>query len=395
MPDFAYIARAPSGQKQEGVVSAPDQAAAVNELGDRGLVPLQVRPRTRRRGRGRVGTSALARFYRQLADLLRSGVPLLRALRLLANQSSNVKLAAAAEDITQRVTEGATLAESLARHDQIFSDVQCAMVRAGEQGNFLEDVLERIADNQEHAARMRSQVIGALVYPIILLVVGVAVVVVALTVLVPKFEAFLGDGNALPASTQLLLSASATIRSDWPLLLTVLMGLGTAAFVFRHHSVLLRLRAEAPLRIPVASGVIRAAVTARFARAFGTLLDNGIGLPQALAISRDAAGHPRLGEAVGEALEQVKEGGSLVPPLANSGFLDPDTLEILAVAEESNALAPALGRLAGGLERRVEDRLALLMRLVEPILLLGMGGMVFFIFLSLVLPMLRMNSTVT
>ena len=177
MPDFSYTARGPSGQKHEGVVSAQDHAAALSELGDRGLVPLQVRERTRRRGRGRVGTSALARFYRQLADLLRSGVPLLRALRLLANQSSNAKLAAAADDITQRVTEGATLAESLARHDQIFSDVQCAMVRAGEQGNFLEDVLERIADNQEHAARMRSQVIGALVYPMILLVVILLVVI--------------------------------------------------------------------------------------------------------------------------------------------------------------------------------------------------------------------------
>ena len=110
MPDFSYTARGPSGQKHEGVVSAQDHAAAVSEIGDRGLVPLQVRERTRRRGRGRVGTSALARFYRQLADLLRSGVPLLRALRLLANQSSSAKLAAAADDITQRVTEGATLA---------------------------------------------------------------------------------------------------------------------------------------------------------------------------------------------------------------------------------------------------------------------------------------------
>ena len=270
MPDFSYTARGPSGQKHEGVVSAQDHAAAVSELGDRGLVPLQVRERTRRRGRGRVGTSALARFYRQLADLLRSGVPLLRALRLLANQSSNAKLAAAADDITQRVTEGATLAESLARHDQIFSDVQCAMVRAGEQGNFLEDVLERIADNQEHVARMRSQVIGALVYPMILLVVGLGVVVVALTVLVPKFEGFLANGNALPRSTQLLLSASATLRADWPWLLAALAAAGVALFVFRHHPLLLRLRAEGPLRIPVASGVVRAAVTARFARAFGT-----------------------------------------------------------------------------------------------------------------------------
>ena len=166
-------------------------------------------------------------------------------------------------------------------------------------------------------------------------------------------------------------------------------------FVFRHHPVLRRVRTDWPLRIPLASGVIRAAVTARFARAFGTLLDNGIGLPQALAVSRDAAGHQHLSVAVGEALDRVKEGGSLVPPLADSGFLDPDTLEILTVAEESNTLAPALGRLAVGLERRVEDRLTLLMRLVEPILLLAMGGVVFFIFLSLVLPMLKMNSTVT
>ena len=107
-----------------------------------------------------------------MADLLRSGVPMLRALRLLAKQSSNPRLAAAAEDVTQKVTEGAGLAESFARHDQIFTDVQCAMVRAGEQGNFLEDVLERIADNLEHASRLRSQVVGALVYPIILLLVG-------------------------------------------------------------------------------------------------------------------------------------------------------------------------------------------------------------------------------
>ncbi|MAV55259.1 MAG: hypothetical protein CMJ28_04810 [Phycisphaerae bacterium] len=395
MPDFVYVARNTSGQKQEGVVSAPDHSAALSELGDRGLVPIQVRERTRRRSRGRVGTAALARFYRQLADLLRSGVPMLRALRLLAKQSSNPRLAAAAEDVTQKVTEGAGLAESFARHDQIFTDVQCAMVRAGEQGNFLEDVLERIADNLEHASRLRSQVVGALVYPIILLLVGLGVVVVALTVLVPKFEGFLANGDALPGSTKLLLATSALLRADWPLIVVVLIGFIATVFVFRHHPVLRRVRTDWPLRIPLASGVIRAAVTARFARAFGTLLDNGIGLPQALAVSRDAAGHQHLSVAVGEALDRVKEGGSLVPPLADSGFLDPDTLEILTVAEESNTLAPALGRLAVGLERRVEDRLTLLMRLVEPILLLAMGGVVFFIFLSLVLPMLKMNSTVT
>ena len=218
------------------------------------------------------------------------------------------------------------------------------MVRAGSKAT-LEDVLERIADNQEHAARMRSQVIGALVYPMILLVVGLGVVVVALTVLVPKFEGF-GQWQRSAPSTQLLLSAS-----DHPCRLGLgfwrpSFAVGVVLFVFRHHPSFF-VCGRVPARIPVASGVLRAAVTARFARAFGTLLDNGIGLPQALAISRDAAGHPRLGAAVGEALERVKEGGSLVPPLANSGFLDPDTLEILTVAE--GPTLAALGRLAGGL----------------------------------------------
>lgn len=389
MPTFAYEARDAAGARVAGTVDAASEVAALNDLQSRGLSPTRLAERAAPRVRG-VGARALANSYRQLGDLLRAGVPLMRSLRLLGRGKANPRLAAAWSSVADGVQDGERLADAMARHPAIFPDVQVAMVRAGERGGFLEDVFARLAPFIENQAEMRSKVVGNLIYPVILLSVGFGIVIAALVFFVPKFKKFHVKGE-MPAATRFLMGVSDLLVERWPLILLALAALAVLAWWAWRRPALQRRVRDAELRVPQYGSLVRAVCVARFTRVLGTLLANGIPLLQAMTIARDAAGHPRLVDSVDHAIDAVRSGEPLAEPLAQSGFFEPDVVEMISVGESSNNLPSVLGGVADTLEKRVDRTLAVAVKLMEPALLLFLATVVLSIFLALVLPMLQLG----
>lgn len=389
MPTFAYEARDAAGARVAGTVDAASEVAALNDLQSRGLSPTRLAERAAPRVRG-VGARALANSYRQLGDLLRAGVPLMRSLRLLGRGKANPRLATAWSSVADGVQDGERLADAMARHPAIFPDVQVAMVRAGERGGFLEDVFARLASFIENQAEMRSKVVGNLIYPVILLSVGFGIVIAALVFFVPKFKKFHVKGE-MPAATRFLMGVSDLLVERWPLILLALAALAVLAWWAWRRPALQRRVRDAELRVPQYGSLVRAVCVARFTRVLGTLLANGIPLLQAMTIARDAAGHPRLVDSVDHAIDAVRSGEPLAEPLAQSGFFEPDVVEMISVGESSNNLPSVLGGVADTLEKRVDRTLAVAVKLMEPALLLFLATVVLSIFLALVLPMLQLG----
>jgi len=392
MPTYAYIARDQTGRRIAGRTDAATDAAALGDLASRGLAPIkvtQVRTRTRSR---RVGVRALAGSYRQLSELLRSGVPLLRALRLLSRGKSNPTLARAWGEVAELLATGERLADSMERQGAVFAPVHVAMVRAGEKGAFLDAVLARLATLLELQADLRGRVLGNMLYPAVLLVVGLGVIVASLVFFVPKFEDFFAQMTDLPLSTRVLLGASAAITSQpWISGIAALAALVGLAFAARSAAVR-DFAARRVLRLPLVGPLVSSIAVARFSRMLGTLLENGIPMLSALEIARDSAGNPVLAEAIQNAAESVRHGEPLSEPLASSGLLAEDVVEMISVGESANNLPSVLIRLADTLESRIDRTLNMLLKLMEPAMLLVIAALVMFIFLALVVPMMQLSS---
>ena len=383
MATWAYVARDPAGTRQQGTLAAATEQAALAELQGRALAPVRVRrlrqmPRLRRR----VSARRLATAYRQLADLLRVGMPLLKALQLLGRGKSNPRLAAAMAELADDIARGERLADSMAAHPDVFPSIQVAMVRAGERGAFL-----------EHQADIRARVLGNLIYPCVLLVVGAGIVVTALVVFVPKFQAFYSRIE-LPLPTKILLGTSALLTKYWLLLLigAPLAVIGGLRLLRRPAARLALARWQ--LRVPKLGPLVASLAVARFTRIMGTLLANGVPILSAMQISRDAAGHPILAAAIDDATEAVRKGEPLAKPLGASGLFPEDVAEMIAVGESANNLAEVLVAIADTIEKRIDRMLQVFVRLMEPLLLVALAGVVLFIFVALIVPMLRLSSAV-
>lgn len=392
MGTFAYIARDETGQRVTGKLSGGSEQAVLAELQARQLSPVKVEAvHEPVHWRGGVSKRQLAQAYRQLADLLRAGVPLLRALRLLGRSKANPRLAGVMSKIADEVADGSRLADAMSAHKDVFPPIQIAMVTAGERGGFLEPVLNRMGTFLEHQADMQSKVVGSLIYPAALMTVGAGIIIFALVFFVPQFEDFYGRIE-LPWPTQVLMASSKALTSAWPVLLVVAGVLAAGGWWAVRQPVVRRHLAVWQLRVPKLGPLVRSLAVGRFTRILGTLLENGIPMLSAMQISRDAAGHVLLAEAIDEATEAVRAGEPLAQPLAASGLFDDDVVEMISVGESANNLPVVLVTIAETIEKRVERMLGVVMRLLEPLLLLSLAGIVMFIFIALIVPMMRMST---
>jgi general secretion pathway protein F/type IV pilus assembly protein PilC len=403
MPEFSYEAIAGTGQRSNGTLTATSEREAMAMLDARGLFPVRIQAAQaaqggHRWGRRRVRAKHMAPFYSQLADLLHSGVPLLRSLEILERQTSTPALSEVLREVRARVADGTGLAEAMAQHPRAFGELAISMIRAGEEGGFLEDVLKRIADFTEHQEDMKAKVVGALVYPIFLLVVGFLILIVLVVFIVPRFEPIfekLKEKNELPWVTEVLLGTSHLLLS-WK---GAALAVGAVVLIFyllrwaRTDSGRLRLDGWR-LRLPAAGKIYLNLALARFTRILGTLLRNGIPILQALRIAKDSTGNRVLTDAIDHAADNVTAGNSLAAPLAACKHFPRDVVEMVAVGEESNNLETVLLDIAQGLEKRTSRQLELFIRLLEPILLIVMAGFTLFIVAGLLLPVFKMSSTI-
>jgi type II secretory pathway component PulF len=400
MPDFVYVARDGKGQKVTGTLAAQSEREAVSVLTQRSLFPVEVKAdkaAIKATSGKRVSGQQMAAVYSQLSSLLRSGVSLLRSLAVLRDQSSNATLKLVLEDVHAKVEEGNTLADAMTRYPRVFNEISVNMVRAGAEGGFLEDALERIASFTEQQEDLKSRTMGALAYPIILAIVGTMVVAGLIVFVVPRFgEIFdqLRAEDKLPMLTEALLWLSDSIWSYGLLILLCLAGV----------YVLARARLQTPegrfwldswkLRLPLVGKILRSLAVARFCRVLGTMLRNGVPILKSLEISREAAGNKVLSQAIAQASENITAGQSLAKPLAASKHFPQTVVEMIAVAEESNSLDRVLVEIADSLETRTSRELDLMVRLLEPLMLMVMAALVLLVVLALLMPTIRMSETI-
>jgi general secretion pathway protein F/type IV pilus assembly protein PilC len=397
MPDFHYTAREMSGQEVTGVLTAANEQEVVNTLSVRSLFPTKISPAQpmaaqQRMARRRVKGRDLSIFYSQMADLLRSGVPLLRSLEILGNQSSLPTMKLILEEVRDEVADGSRLADAMQRHPRVFRELAVSMVRAGEEGGFLEDVLQRIATFTDHQEDLQSRVIGAMAYPAFLLVACIVVVTGMLVFLVPNFAPIferLEARGELPWPTHALLGLSAFLKTFG---LWLALGLAAGGWALMRYLATEdgRLRLDTwRLKLKGLGPIVRNLAVARFCRVLGTLLHNGVPILPSLRIAKDATGNRLLSAAISSAADNISSGKSLARPLAASGQFSMEVVEMIAVGEEANNLEQVLINIAEALERRTYRQLELFVRLLEPILLMIMALVIVMLMIALLMPVFQ------
>jgi general secretion pathway protein F/type IV pilus assembly protein PilC len=400
MPDFRYQARELSGKQVSGVLTATSEKDALSVLASRSLFPISVALTAQSKqqasaGSRRVPTRFLTIFYNQLSDLLKSGVPLLRSLQLLEEQTSNPVLRSVVQDVREQVADGTRLNDAMRRHPKSFNFLSISMVKAGEEGGFLEEVLSRIAVFNEHQEELRGRVTGAMVYPMFLMTVGLGIVTVMMIFFVPEFASMferMKDQGTLPWATTTLLAISDLIQQRGALLALAVAGVIAGIIWYFGTPEGARNLDRLKLRLPGLGGILQSLAVARFCRMLGTLLKNGVPILQSLRIAKDASGNVILSEAIGNAAENVSSGQSLAVPLRACGQFSRDLIEMIAVGEEANNLENVLINVADNLEKRTSRKIDMVVRLLEPMLLLVMATIVTFVIAALLLPVLNMSA---
>jgi general secretion pathway protein F/type IV pilus assembly protein PilC len=404
MPTFDYTARRLDGSNIRGQLDAATRRDAISFLAQRSLYPLQLADRkTGARGwqrfrRGRVSTEHIANALTQLSDLLRNGVPLLESLKLLSDQSSSTALREVMQQVHERVAEGESLDQAVARHPKVFSDLTISMIRAGSEGAFLEEALTRVARFLELQEELKSRVKGAMVYPLILMTVGTIVTLALVIFFVPKFEGLFhrleSQGTGLPVATKMLLASSHFLMSYGLLLGLSFIPIVIGAVRLLGSSAGRKWSDRVKLRLPLAGAIFHNTAVSRFCRVLGTLLRNGVPILKALQISSGSVGNQLLAKAILDSVDNVSAGQTLSVPLAHCGLIPAPTMAMIRIAEESNTLDTVLVGIADVIDRKVEKQLALMVRFVEPVMLVVIGIAILFVMVALLLPIIEASTTI-
>lgn len=404
MAEFKYKARNTAGKEITGTLTAGSRREVLSMLREKSLLAVNVEEQRGslklfKKSSGRVKAELLSSTLTQLADLLQNGVPLMKALDVLVGQASHPVMVEVLSDVRKNISEGIPLDQALARHPRVFDDLSVSMVRAGSEGAFLEDALKRTADFMELQEEMRGKVKGAMTYPVFLAVIGTLVVVGILVFLVPKFaELFkqLEENGGLPGPTVMLLAMSGFLGSWKGLLLGGVLCVAAFLGKQRLNSPEARFGVDQmKIKLPVAGPIFLNGAISRFCRVLGTLLRNGVPLLRALEISSDATGNQVLARAIRSSAENVSSGNTLSRPLSDCGLLPRPVMAMISVAEESNNLENVLINIADGIDRKLGRQLEMMVRLLEPAMLMVMGAIVLFVLVALLLPVFEMSSTMT
>jgi type II secretory pathway component PulF len=406
MSTFAYVALEPSGRKKTGFVDAANIEAAKAVISAEGRYVVEIKEDSGpqkgakfvggevKKG-GKASRADVALFSRRLADLALAGLPLDRVLQVVAEQSESGMLADVAADALEMVRAGHPVSAALAEHPKIVPQVYTQTLRAGEASGQFGEVASRLADFQENEVARRSQIVSALIYPGILTFTAVSVIVFLLTFVVPKLSGvFSALGNDLPITTKILLASTAFLTSKGLFIVAAIV----VAFV--SYKAWVATDAGATVRdgfflhAPVIGPVVRKATVSRFARVLGTLVYGGVPILEALDLSGLAAGNRVFQQSARAVQEEVRDGRPIAEAMRDAGAFPPVLTNMVAVGEETGDLPKMLGRVADSLDFEVDNGMRRLTALVEPLIVLGMGGFVGFVVLSVLLPIYQAGDVV-
>jgi general secretion pathway protein F/type IV pilus assembly protein PilC len=399
MPSFEYTAISDAGNRVSGVLAAASEAAVLADLEARQLTPLRVAEQHERRRLigGGVSAARLGRAYTQIADLLRAGVPVMRVLSLLGRQKSSKRMANVFRQLAEHVSDGGEISDGMELQPDVFPRIHVAMVRAGERGGFLEQVFARLGQFVLSQAALKSKVVGNMIYPCVLMFVGLNLLAVIFVVFVPKFEDVFSDlreRGELPTLTRGLFFVSHALGDYGLFLLIALAIVGAFAWRLVRRPDVRRRLVEIRNRVPVVGPLTRSLAAARFCRMLGTMEANGVPLITAMQIARQAAGNILMEEAIDRATDAVRAGDPLATPLAESGMFEEDVIEMIAVGETAGNVDEVMLGIAETIETRIDRMLDTAVRLIEPLMLLMIAGVVVLVAVSLLVPMMKMSGSV-
>jgi general secretion pathway protein F len=421
MPVFEYRGLTPAGKQVKGLLEADSSRALKQQLKRSGVFLTDVlaeREGTTRRAngtaaaaapkalgsqdvqlgrlvRGRVSSEDVAIFTRQLSTLLHAGVTLVDALTALVDQTEKERLKRIVSEVKTRVNEGSSLADALAQHGRIFGNLYVNMVRAGEASGALDAVLARLADFTEGQAKLRQKVVGTLIYPAIMTVIGSGVLAMLMTVVVPKVTKIFDSMKVtLPWTTRLLIFLSNTLSAWWWVIFPAI-ALAVVLFIRWQRSPKGRpVWDRWVLRAPVFGSLIRMLAIARFSRTLATLLKSGVPLLTAMDITKNVISNGVLSGVVENARDAIREGESIAGPLKRSGEFPPLVHHMIAIGERSGQLEEMLLNVADSYENQVSVRIGALTALLEPLIIVGMGVAVAFVAFSILMPILQLNTVI-
>ncbi|MGA2279514.1 MAG: type II secretion system F family protein [Verrucomicrobiota bacterium] len=424
MPKYDYVALDSRGKETKGTVEVASQNEAIGRVKEMGLFPTKIvetekiqekksslkktRSAARAGGKkggalninlninipglsGKVKPKVLTAFTRQLATLVDAGLPLLRGLRVLEKQERSAALKKILGELALAIEGGSTFSEALAQHPKVFNRLFVNMVKAGELGGVLEVVLKRLAEFSEKAQKIKGKVKAALFYPVAVLVVAVGILILLMVMVVPKFkEVFAGMGVKMPAFTLFVLAVSDLIR------LHILPTLGGVVVVVILFMLAIKTKIgryiwdKIKLKAPVLGPVISRVAIARFTRTLGTLVSSGVPILQALTIVKETAGNVIISNAISNVHESVKEGETITAPLEASGVFPPMVVSMVDVGEQTGALPEMLLKISDNYDEEVDNSVASMTSLLEPIMIVFLAGIVGSIVIAMFLPLIAM-----
>ena len=408
MAVFEYKGLDATGRNVKGIVDADNSKVARAKLRKMGVFPTDVWEEAMRtesavipsgltfsRFFGRVKQQDVAIATRQLSTLLNAGLPLVDSLNALIEQMDNVKMKMVLSQVRQMVKEGSSLAEAMKASSSVFSNLYISMIQAGESSGTLDIVLNRLADFMENQMKLQNRIRAALAYPFFMTVVMILVVAIIVTFVIPKVTKIFADvGRALPIYTQILIAVSDFLKAYWWLLL-ILGGFGW--YMLKKYLNTKNGREFYDtwvLRVPIFGKIIRMISVSRFARTLSTLLSSGVPLPLSMDIVKNVVNNVVLARAINEAKVAIIEGASIAEPLRKSRLFPPLIIHMIAVGEKSGELEAMLAKVSDSFDNEVEAKVAGLTSLLEPIIILVMGGIIFMMMISILLPIFQMNQLV-
>ena len=426
MPKFNYVAMDSRGKETKGTLEVTNQNEAIGRLKEMGFFPTKVveidksKDKTETKGKapkaagkkggfnanisikipglsGRVKSKVLTAFTRQLATLVDAGLPLLRGLRVLEKQEKNPTLRGILGELAFSIEGGSTFSEGLAQHPKVFNRLYVNMVKAGELGGVLEVVLSRLADFMEKAQKIKGKVIAAMFYPVAVLVVATAILAVLMVWVVPRFKDIFKDmlpGSALPSFTRFVLGVSDAIANHFIVTVCCLAAFAILFFWAIRTRLGRRLFDKFKLNMPVLGNVITKVAISRFTRTLGTLVSSGVPILQALTIVKETSGNVIVGNAVASVHESVKEGETITAPLEASNVFPPMVISMVDVGEQTGALPEMLMKIADNYDDEVDNAVAAMTSLLEPVMIVFLAVIVGSIVIALFLPLITLMDKV-
>lgn len=403
MPVFVYEARDSSGQLKKDKIDAPNMRMATQRLQEQKMTVINIKEQSGGVAQAdvlgwyqkfkKVNEQALTVFSRQFATMINAGLAMVRCLDILSEQTEDKKLQQTLIQVRRDVEGGSTLSNALSKHPTVFSTLYTSMVKAGEMGGVLDEVLERLAGFMEKDYALKKKVKSALTYPVVILIMALGIVFFLVTYILPTFVTlFEGMNLELPLPTRVLIGTTKAVRN--PVILIPLIALGVVGGVFVNRYISTPLGKKQydllKLNVPVFGLLNKKVAISRFCRTLGTLLSSGVPIMQALEIVGKASGNEIIALTVGKIRESIREGESIASPLGASGMFPPMVTQMVAVGEETGNLDAMLSKISDFYDTEVEYLLSSLTSMLEPIMIVGMGGIVGFIVVSVFLPLYQL-----